>query len=191
VVLSACEFLASLLSTLNDTNAAVQTLRDYVHEINGTPNDGSKRLSRSLVGCLRGLFDDLSAVQKLVPSDISSFSAKVKGVLDKKAAIDGLMRLLEGRNMALAINLGIAGLYVPVPTRSTIYAVKRCPHSRQAIRKAQYDVQKEITNLKSSLDLVQNTIDHHTTSCQAIHAVIHSIGNSVDDAQRLKKQCST
>jgi len=101
------------LLALNDTHAAVQTLRDHIYKLNSSPNVGDRTLSASLVDCLRGLFDDLSAVQKLVPMNVSSVAAKVKWVFDKRGTIDGLMQMMESRKVTLVMNLGIVGLLVP------------------------------------------------------------------------------
>jgi hypothetical protein len=127
-MLSACYMPIDPLLALNDTHAAVQTLRDHIYNINSSTNVGNRTLSGSLVDCLRGLFDDLSAVEKLVPVNVSSVAAKVKWVFDKRGTIDGLMQIMESRKMTLVLNLGIVGLSVPIPATSTRYPVH---HFRQ------------------------------------------------------------
>lgn len=92
---------------MRDVNAAIQVLRELIYRVKITPG---AEIPTSLTDSLRGLFDELTAVQNLLPSDVSSFSAKVAWVFKKKRLIDAHLKALETRKMTLLMHLGVYGL---------------------------------------------------------------------------------
>ncbi|KAF2489105.1 hypothetical protein BU16DRAFT_173027 [Lophium mytilinum] len=138
--------------TLQDVHAAIQVLRDHIYRVNRSSNPN---IPASLIECLRGLFEEMSAARKLLPHNALSVSAKIKWVLNKKRIIDIHLKALETRKGTLVMHLEILSLT------------------------SQFDIQNTSKDIESSVGRLHNQLDLQSTSLHAVQDTIDSVQNHV------------